>query len=174
MSNVLTAEEKKKLDSRVRARYIFVAGMVATIGAIVASISLAPTLIFISTARAALNAPSVEEVSGARDDQTQALRAQALIEALKPIMAASTTPSIALATALELRPAGVSVTTVTYQEGQNSLVLSGTSARREAVNMYRDALEGSGVFSKVAVPIAALAGTQEGRFTITLTPRGAI
>ena len=34
---------------------------------------------------------------------------------------------------------------------------------------YRDALSGSGRFVDVAVPVAALVGTQEGKFTITLS-----
>jgi hypothetical protein len=168
MSNVLTIEEKKKLDRRFRARYIFVASLVATVGALIAALSLIPSLFFISTARAALNAPTIEEVSSARDDQAKAMRAQTLIEALKPLASASTTPSDALTETLALRPTGISISTITYHAGSRSIVLTGTSVRREDVSAYRDALEASDMFSSVVVPLAALAGTQDGRFTITL------
>lgn len=168
MSNVLTAEAKKQLDSKARSRLVFVAAAVVAAGGLLACLSLAPVLISISTAQAALNAPSLEEEASLREDQVKGLRAQALITALTPLLA-TTTPTGSVSSALELLPAGVSVTSVSYDSGGKKIVLSGTSARREAVNAYRDALEASGLFSSVVIPVAALVGTQEGRFTITLT-----
>ena len=164
MSNVLTSKAKKKLGSRVRARFIFVGAVVLLLGALVASLALAPTLISLQIARASLNTPSEEE-NEARDDATKAVRAQSLITALTPLVATSS-PIEILSEALATRPSGISVTSISYQE--KKLQFSGTSARREGVSAFRDALEKSGLFASVTVPVAALVGTQDGRFTITL------
>lgn len=167
MSNVLTQEAKKQLAKSVRARYLTVGALVLTLGALIASLSLVPTFISITSAEDALTVPS-DEASAALDDQQKALRAQNLVKALTPLLATST-PSDVISGALALRPAGISITQITYQAGQKTIALSGTSARREAVNGFRDALEASGLFKSVAVPVSALVGTQDGRFTITLT-----
>ena len=168
MSNVLPAEAKKTLDRRARSRAIFVTGLAGLVAAAVAALALAPTFISIAAARASLDAPSADEVTGARDDQAKARRAQALVDALESVLA-TTTPSQSLATALELRPAGITVTAATYQSAQRAIVLTGEAARRESVSAYRDALEKSGSFAGVDIPVAALAGTQDGRFTVTLS-----
>lgn len=167
MANVLTLEEKKNLDRRMRARFILVGALVLTIGAAVACLALLPALVSVQVAHASLNAPP-EESAAARDDQQKASRAQVLVTALGSLASATTSSANALAGALALRPTGISVTAITYQANAHTIQLSGTSPRREAVNAFRDALEGSGAYSSVTVPVAALVGTQEGRFTITL------
>ncbi|MFZ2886743.1 MAG: PilN domain-containing protein [Minisyncoccia bacterium] len=170
MSNVLAPEAKKGLDRSMRARYIFITAVLLFLGALLAILALLPAFFSVQVAQASLNAPSIEEANGARDDSAKALRAQTLLAALQPLVVATTTPSDALRNALELQPDGLSITTITFQSGSDKgIVLSGVAVRREAVNAYRDALEESGKFSSVAVPVAALVGTQEGRFTITLT-----
>jgi hypothetical protein len=167
MSNVLTPETKKKLSRSIRARYLTTLALVLVAGAFVAALALVPTFAALATARAALVVPA-EEAEGARDDQAQAQRAQNLVKALSPLIS-STTPSELLGDALSARPDGISVTSITYQARSKNIVLSGTSDGRQPVNAYRDALEAGGKFAGVSVPVSALAGTLDGRFTITLT-----
>lgn len=169
MSNVLPPEAKKQLDRAARWRALFVLGCAGTLAAFIAVLSLMPTFIAIASARASLDAPSVEEVGTAREFQVQARRAQSLVDALQPLVMASSTPSGMLADALAVVPEGVSIGMITYQAAQETLILSGEAPQRASVNAYRDALEKSARFKKVEIPVGALAGTQEGRFTVTLT-----
>lgn len=169
MSNVLTLEEKKNRDQKARARTVLCGALMCALAAGVACLALLPTLISIQVARASLNAPSSDEVATARSDQEQALRTQGRVAALKSLMSATSSAPAALAMALSLQPAGISITSATYQAGRHEIVLSGNSQNREVLNSFRDELRGSGTFTGVTVPVAALVGTQGGRFTITLT-----
>lgn len=166
MSNVLPQEEKKALLVRFRARFIGVFAIVLFLSAAIASTSLIPAFISVRIARAALEAPQ-ESQTASRDDQVKLLRAQTIVSVLTPIVAATSTPSEILAVAIGLKPGAVRVSGVTYTKG--SLVLTGISSSRDAVNTYRQALEASHRFSAVLVPVAALVGAQEGRFTATLS-----
>lgn len=164
MSNVLPNARTTYLR-RVRARFVIVLGLTFSAAAVVAILALLPAYIATSIARAGLVSSAGGEAPA---EQAEAARTLALIQALTPF--ATTTSSGKLAEALELRPPGVRVTSVRYSAGAPaSLVLSGTSLRREGVNEYRDALLVDNRFGKVSVPVAALVGTQEGRFSITLT-----
>jgi Tfp pilus assembly protein PilN len=167
MSNVLTAEGKKAIDARLRGRFLLATSLVLAGGAIIACLSLAPAIISVQVASASLAAPS-EEAEAAREDSIKAGRAQSLIAALGPLVSATSSASVALGEALALQPADISITVITYTAESNTIVLSGLSKGREAVNDFRDALEASELFTDVAVPVAALVGTQQGRFTITL------
>lgn len=165
MANVLPTA-RTVLARRMRARFVIVCGLTLASAAVVAILSLLPTFISISVARAGLASQTQE---GAPLEQAEAARTLALIQTLNTFVS-TTSPSATLEGALALRPQGVSVTSVRYVSGKPaSLVLSGTSARREGVNAYRDALVHDGRFGKVSVPVAALVGTQEGRFSITLS-----
>ncbi|HWO07694.1 MAG TPA: PilN domain-containing protein [Candidatus Paceibacterota bacterium] len=169
MSNVLTGEAKKNLDRRMRARFVFIGASIVSLAALVAALALAPAFVSVQIAQASLHAPSLEETRAAQDDQEKVARAQSLVTALGPLTHASSSVSDALALALELQPRSISITALTYQAATHQIVLSGTSQSREAVNEFRDALREAGAFTDVSVPVAALVGAQEGRFTITLT-----
>lgn len=166
MSNVLPTEDKKILARRFRARFIFSTALVLLLGAFIAMISLVPTYLAIRAAQSAL--PSENDISeSARDDQLQSARALALVAALTPIVnATSSSPIETAQKALSLKPAGMSISSVRYSKGK--IDLTGVATNREAVTIFRDALQAEGSFSSVAVPVAAIVGTQEGRFTITL------
>lgn len=171
MSNVLPQSEKKAAQRRMRARFLFIGSCALGAGACVAILSIMPAIISLKIARAALDASHRDEAQGnPSEDQTAALRAQGLITALLPIANASSSPTAALSIALAQRPAGLSITAITYTGGaKGTLALTGTANRREDVSAFRDGLEKTGRFSKVEVPVAAILGTQEGRFTITLS-----
>lgn len=165
MANVLPIEEKKRVMRAARSRFVLTASLALLISAAIALASLLPALISVRLAKSAI--PEEAPLSGeARDDQAKHARALALTTAISPIVLATTTPSASVVAALSARPAGVSVTSVSYSKGR--LLITGTSRDRQAVNDYREALETDARFTSVSVPVAALIGTQDGRFTITL------
>ena len=169
MSNVLPLEKKQELLKRFRARCIMVLALTLLVGAGIASASLIPAFVSVRVAESSVAAaPSAE--SGARDDQAKLVRAQTIVGALMPLVSLTSThstPSETFSFAIGLKPAGISVTGISYSKG--SLMLTGVSNSRDAVNAYREALEESKHFSAVNVPVAALVGAQEGRFTVTLS-----
>ena len=50
----------------------------------------------------------------------------------------------------------------------STIVVEGLSQSREAINEYRAELSNDARFQSVSVPIGALAGIEDGRFTVTL------
>mgnify|MGYP003394856770 FL=1 len=170
MANVIPFEEKKALLKRQRARFVFMGGLTLLMGALVASVALAPALIAARINQASLQV-SVEQVRAeVASDQAVHVRTQGLVDALTPILTATTSPVTLLTAALSIKPPGLSITSATFSGGSTgSIVLSGVSQNRQAVNAYRDALEQEGHFTSVTIPVAALVGTQEGRFTVTLS-----
>lgn len=164
MTNVLP--NSRTAVRRLRARFAIVLGLTLAACALVALLALLPAFLSISIARAGLSSETGGE---APVEQAEAARTLALIQTLNAFVATSS-PSLTLEAALAIRPQGVSVNSVRYSGGASaSLVLSGVSSRREGVNQYRDALLADGRFGKVSVPVAALVGTQEGRFSMTLS-----
>jgi Tfp pilus assembly protein PilN len=166
MSNVLPQNARKKLLGDIRARFLLVLSVALLVAAIVGLLSLAPALISVRIAQESLRSTEAAAGEAAREDQQKQVRAQALIDALKPVMNASSSPMESVAAALLARPANISITTITYSKG--TIILSGTSRNRQAVNAYSEALGNDERFTTVAVPVAALVGAQEGRFTVTL------
>lgn len=165
MANVLPIQEKKRVLRALRSRFVLTTALALLVGAVIASASLVPAMLSVLIATNDL--PDGAELSEtARDDQAKHARALALVTALNPVVLATTTPSASVAAALLARPKGVSVTSVSYSKGK--ILLSGASTNRQAVNDYRETLEADPRFTSVAVPVAALVGTQEGRFTMTL------
>ncbi|OGG58574.1 hypothetical protein A2765_02515 [Candidatus Kaiserbacteria bacterium RIFCSPHIGHO2_01_FULL_56_24] len=171
MSNVLPQSEKKAARRRMFAHFLLIGSIAFGAGACVAILSIVPAFLSVKIARAALDASQRDHAQGSvSEDQSAAVRAQGLITALQPIANASSSPTEALSLALAQKPAGLSITAITYTGGaKGTLALTGTADRREAVSAFRDGLEKTGRFSKVEVPVAAILGTQEGKFTITLS-----
>lgn len=165
MANVLPGAHTTNAR-RMRARLIMVLGLTLSAAAVVAILALLPAFMSISIARAGLASESGSE---APTEQAEAARTLALVKTLEAF-AGTTSPSAVVPEVLALRPQGVVVTSVRYSSGvPASLVISGLSAQREGVSGYRDALVADGRFGKVSVPVAALVGTQDGRFSITLS-----
>lgn len=167
MANVLPLPQQKDMKRRIRARFILLAGLVILFGAIVAALSLAPTIVSLRISRGVVETETAQTAQAATGEGAIALRAQNIMTALKPIANATSSPSATIAAALSVRPNGISITSLGYAPGR--LTLSGTAARREAVNDFRTALDANDIFTQVSVPVAALVGSQDGRFTITLT-----
>lgn len=73
--------------------------------------------------------------------------------------------------ALSLRPAGVAIDTIGYIKSTSvsQIELDGSAQHASDIEAYRSALAGSGNFTQVSVPVGSLAGTTNGKFSITLT-----
>lgn len=169
MANVIPREGLSKIGKRNSARFLFVGACMSAAAAIVAILAIMPAYLSVRVARASVETAAQQSGGTATADQEAAVRTQGLITNLTPIANATTSPVGALDVALAEKPAGLSITSITYTSDKSTIVLTGTASRREAVSALRDALEASKRFSTVAVPVAALVGAQEGRFTITLT-----
>lgn len=166
MANVLPPIEKKRVTQQIYVRFVLAGALTLLASALIVALCLAPTAVSLRLALMGLSeeVPVSETV---RDDQVKYTRISTLVSTLAPVVAATTTPSTSVAAALTLKPVGLSITSITYEKGR--IVLSGTSRDRQAVNDYRELLEADSRYTTVTVPVAALVGTQEGRFTITLT-----
>lgn len=167
MSNVLPPPHLRAEKRRFYARCVFVGAVVVSIIACIAIISLVPAFASVRIARAALERRA-DPAANISEEQAAAFRSQKLIALAKPLANATSSPTELLTQALAGRPADVVVTNISYRSGERSIVLSGVSPRRASMETYRSALENSDAFTSVSVPVAALLGTQEGRFTITL------
>lgn len=167
MSNVLPLSEKKNQIRRFRLRFLAVGGAVLALSGVVASLSLLPALISIRIAESSVTRAAAEASASIQEEQAQALRAQNLIDATMPLATATSSPMDILFFVLGEKPAGVSVTGMTVTP--EIITLTGNSGSRVALNAYRDTLNASGRFGSVVVPVAALVGAQDGRFSITLS-----
>ena len=166
MSNVLPEEAKKKLYRSMRMRFVLMLALVLALCALIAAAALAPVFVSIRIAQASVQ--RAQDTSGvSHDDQAKVAHAQVYVDALSPMIGATSSPSYILSVAIGLKPTAISITSMSYARG--TIVLNGTSRSREAVSVFRDALQANPRFTTVAVPVAALVGVQEGRFTMTLS-----
>lgn len=157
------------MQKRNSARFLLVGSFMISAAAVVAILAIMPAYISVQIARAAVENGAERGGGTASADHEAAVRTQGLITQLNPVANATSSPTDALSLALAQKPAGLSITTITYARDKSTILLTGISQRREAVNALRDALEATKRFSSVTVPVSALVGAQEGRFTITLT-----
>lgn len=167
MANVIPREGLAKIQKRNTARFILIGSLMISAAASIAILAILPAYVSVQIARASVDAAAQDTAGGLGEEQQAALRTQTLITHLLPIANATSSPTGAVTSALAQKPAGISITTISFT-GSKTILLTGTSQNREAINAFREALEASEQFSSVAVPVAALVGAQEGRFTITL------
>jgi len=177
MSNLLPTSAQKEALRFYRANIIIVGSLLFLAGAFVAFLSLLPAYVLIRAERMSLEEISERTASGITEDDFESermeiARAQVLVTRFSSI--ATSSPALAmLQEALEVRPRGVSVQDIRYtaREGrkEGSIVISGTVVDRTSINAYREALVGNSNFESVSVPVGALAGSEVGQFSITLT-----
>lgn len=170
MTNVLPPADRLHMWIFFRTRFIK-AGSIALVSlALLALVSIAPSYILLT-----INKPLTSSQDGpAADTQAQdkkdAQRARALIGDLLPIFAATTTPMDLIEKTLLLRPEGVTVSHISYtQDGDTTtVVLRGTTSARGQAESLRKALEDSGYFQSVSIPVNDLIGAGGNQFTVTL------
>ena len=172
MANVLPLDAQKQMRRLFRARFVVVGSLAAITGALFTFLALLPSATGLYSE---LLVPS--DISGTPEknteneaERTEILRAQSLVTQFST-MVSSTTPSFeALMSALRARPAGALVEEVRYTKdgGKGTILIYGNAKDRTSVTHYRDALEKEARFEEILIPASALAGAEDGRFSITL------
>lgn len=165
MSNLLPAQAQKRVRRMYRARLII--ALALTLFALAGALFLALIPSYLSLASAP-RVSGAEAVRRAEDSQAIA-RAQVIVSAILPVLAATNTPSIYLEAALAAQPSSVKVDRITFttSERGGSLLLIG-EASREKVAAFRDALSAHPLFRSATVPVSSLVGTGAGQFSLTL------
>lgn len=167
MANVLTPQSKRSVWRVQRARFVTVFSLAIFGLAAVASAALVPSYIALEIA-----SPQIIEVpeSGRSEsaDPVAVTRAHTLVRELSAVITATTSPSMLYTRALEARPQGLAVDSVTYSRADGRITISGAGAR-ELISAYRNTLSTDPLFASVSVPVGALVGSDGGRFSITIT-----
>lgn len=172
MSNVLPREAQRAVWRMYRARFITAGSLVAIATAGLALLALLPSYLALHAAegRSISAVPSGEKDPKVQNERILIARAQSLLTTLAPLASATTTASDTIATSLALRPKGVTVDHIIYAGGSpGEVVIVGFAHTRDRINAYRQALENDPHFKTVTVPVADLAGTQGGKFSITIS-----
>ena len=151
-----------------RARFVIVFSMFLFTLALLAALLIVPSYLALRLVAPPQTEISITKRTGASNDATSIARAQAMVRALAPVLTSTSSPSSVIVAALANRPPGALVQNISYSVGTAELRLTGT-AGRGAINVYRDALSADARFSSVSVPVSALVGTGDGRFSITLS-----
>ncbi|OGG44980.1 hypothetical protein A2673_02705 [Candidatus Kaiserbacteria bacterium RIFCSPHIGHO2_01_FULL_50_13] len=169
--NLLPDTDRKRVAKEHWNKMLLVGSLIFIFVACVALLALFPAVLVSSEQRAADAFAVLESRSEQlQKDRREAQEAQALIAALLPVATSTTRVERVLLQALALRPSGVRVEAVSFQGGdKGNAIISGSSENRDALNAYKSALENSGSFTRVSVPVGALVGTLSGLFSITLT-----
>jgi zona occludens toxin (predicted ATPase) len=169
MANVLPTDARATVWRMYRSRFLLVASLAATAIGIFFALAFVPSYITLKSSGAG-ELDTAAKQNATTTDQVALTQTQALLRALSSQKPASTTPSEVIMAALSVRPAGITINHLTYQTGKtNTLVIVGSSQTRDAISAYDQALHAEGHFNSVAIPVSALAGTEGGHFTATLS-----
>ncbi|MFA7309436.1 MAG: hypothetical protein WC050_00875 [Candidatus Paceibacterota bacterium] len=168
MTNLLPLDAGKKVWGMYRSRFIIALSLLLIALAVFAAIALVPSYLAIELA-----APPVADLSLASDrkapeDPVSISRSQALIRALQPIVAKTTSPTVVIASALSYRPQGMQIAHIVYVGGTPAQLSLSGNASRELISAYGDALKKDPRFQNVSVPVGSLVSA-DGNFTITIT-----
>jgi hypothetical protein len=170
MVNVIPQKSQKAVHRDMRARFILATALVLFFCAAVSFLMLLPSYFVLVSNVGSTSSAAANLTSQSASDTAALVNAKSLLSVLQPLVAATTSPSEAIVSALAVRPLGVSVDQITYVSGASStLMLVGSAANSDEVSMYKLALAADPLFTSVAIPVGALVGTDGGRFSITLS-----
>ena len=154
----------------VREHFIATGALVAIVCGIAALLALFPVYAMVRGAEVQSDPAIVHGALSEQEDREEIARTRLLLRDLEPIVATATSSLDILARVFEARPAGTIVTSVSLHLGEAGVVtLAGTSASREDITAYRDALARNARFKSVTVPIGVLTGTAGKAYTMTIT-----
>lgn len=154
----------------VREHFIATGSLVAIVCGIAALLGLFPVYVMVRGANVQPDSVIVQGALSAEVDLEEIARARLLVRDLKPIVATATSSLDILADVFEARPPGTIVTSIALDLGEAGVItLAGTSASREDITAYRDALARKARFKSVTVPIGVLTGTAGKAYTMTIT-----
>lgn len=171
MANLLPDDARHALLQMLSARFALGAACMLTFGVCAFSLSLLPAYTALRAEREVLilSLGARGESSGERKDRSEALRVKQVLEQLSFLSSGTSTIEFVSA-ALSVKPHGISVDNITWSV-ERGLMLSGVAQNRDAVGAYREALlADKDHFSAVSVPVSSFIGSEDRRFTVTLTP----
>ena len=176
MANILPKETLQAEWGRFKSRLFLVGALVLLCAAAISGLALLPAHVALQVEKNAAARPDAETTAlpqadrQMRRERDEVMRAQALLDSVSPIISATSSPTESINAALSLRPSGVRVDRIAFAAGPNGeITISGISPRRDSINQYKEALAKSERFKNVSVPVGALVGTEDGKFTITLS-----
>ncbi len=174
MSNILSSVERARVARIARDRLILCSSLMMSLVAFVALLAITPSLLTVAiplmTSQGAVSSAEAESAALQEEGRSQASRTRSMVAVLAPFAEERASVNARITQLYALRPSGVSIETITYQSGvQGQISITGVSDAREPVNDFRTILMAEGGYESVSVPIAALVGALEGRFTMTLS-----
>jgi len=170
MSNILPNEAKQAVWSMYRVRFIIAGSYVALFVAGLCALALLPSYLALHTADVGSAASTTSSKVTSDTDRAAIASIRTMLTSLVPLVAATTSPTAAIAQALSLRPSTILVDHITYAGGNpGTIMITGSAATREAINGYRQALSADTHFTTVSIPIGDLTGAPGARFSLTLS-----
>jgi hypothetical protein len=171
MTNMLPKDALGNARAFYRSRFVFVASLILIVCALLAFVVLLPAYSIVRDGED--DAPSTPESSSALGDDADRVeidRARELVKEFRAF-ATSTAPTLSLLEeVLTVRPSGITIDRIDMIRGEGgSIVLSGRAATRDLLNKYRTVLTENSRFKNVTIPLGALAGGADDRFTLTLS-----
>jgi hypothetical protein len=170
MSNLLPVHTVQALNQLYKHRLIAIASTFLLIIGIGAGIILLPSYMIVKKNQMSTGSNvKLSTLTASAEDRALITHIQSRMNVLSPFADATSTPSILIKTVLADRPSGVSVNHITFTSGKTfTIVLTGVSVSPDKIGTYQASLTQDHHFSNVSVPIGALAGTNDGSFTITV------
>lgn len=166
MTNVLPVETQKMLWRMHRARFVLVLAYVLIVLALCTALALVPS--YVALEMNTISEGSAEAATTAVEEIRIMTKSQEQLKVIAPVIAATSSPTIAIEHALAIRPKGVTIDRVRYVKAEFGQIMLSGKASREVLNQYRAILEADPMYRGVSVPVDALVGTQDGRFSVTI------
>lgn len=163
--NLLPAASQKKMRRELRARFFLAFSLVVLGGAALSALALAPAEASILL----FSPPSSQAAEGAgnpSEDTAAAGQTKSLLAAVQPFIATSSLDDVLAA--LSQQGPGIRINDISYSPVARTIAIAGTASAPSNINTFRQDLQSDLRFTNVSVPVAALLGSQNGDFTITM------
>lgn len=180
LTNLLPAERRRALSRSFLLRVIVVIVALVTVLTLAAGVLLIPTYVYLEATAATKQAhlASMEASLSSSDETGLAARLAALSSNAATLTALSNAPSasVLIREILAVPRPGITLSSFAYTPAEGSsagtIVVSGSSATRDALRNYQLALQGASFAQSAALPVSAYADDTDISFaiTVTLTP----
>lgn len=166
MANVLPEHVQKKVGRAYLARFVIALSLVSLAVSFIAFLSLLPVEVALQMESASLTSleSSTPQSEEAATDQAALTHTQDIIRVIGPYVATSSTVLDAIRAAIADRPAGLTISSLSYAAGSKTINLVGLGS---AVSDFNANLRADPHFTDVQVPVNALVGNSK-QFTLTL------
>lgn len=167
MSNLLPIPEQRRVWAIYRSRFIIALSTLLIALALLAALALLPSYLALEIAAPPESDAKIAHAANT-PDPTGLARAQTIVRTLSPALTSTSSPTSLIEAVLAAKPSGVAVTQITYSMLSGSQLSLTGSGNRDKVSAYRDALAKNPSFTSVSIPVSALVGSGEGRFSLTI------